>query len=159
MFSVHIIIIHRYVFRKYYTDWQDVDEDARTIADHGGSWGFGWSSGDTPGVFLRNMTNSSAISGNTVASKNNAQPPILLGGYVMYCITTSPCQSFYGFQWLNIKTIFGLYIAYYTHAPLLPEGEVQIFLRCIDHNEYLISNIDKLKPRGCVADIPTFEDT
>ena len=69
MFSVHIIIIHRYVLEKYYTDWQDVDEDARTIADHGGSWGFGWSSGDTPGVFLRNMTNSSAISGNTVASK------------------------------------------------------------------------------------------
>ena len=33
----------------------DVDEDLRTAFDHGGSWGFGWSGGDAPGVFLRNV--------------------------------------------------------------------------------------------------------
>ena len=51
MFSVHIIIIYRYVLEKYYTDWQDVDEDARTIIDHGGHDTYG----NFAGVACRHM--------------------------------------------------------------------------------------------------------
>ena len=121
MFSVHIIIIYRYVFRKYYTNWHDVDEELMTILIHGGAWYQETQSG----ISRRHMSISPTTSGIDVASKkNNAQPPSKIGGCAMYYITISPCQSFYGFQWLNIKTILGLYIAYYTYAPLLTEGEM-----------------------------------
>ena len=40
----------------------------RTSIDQGGSWGYGWSNGSAPGVFLRGMMNSFNIAGPTVAS-------------------------------------------------------------------------------------------
>ena len=53
-----------------YTDFHDVDEDTRTNIDQGGSWGYGWSNGSAPGVFLRSMMNSFNTAGPTVASSN-----------------------------------------------------------------------------------------
>ena len=47
MFSVHIIIIYKYVLEKYYTDWQDVDEDIATIPGQGGYWSHGFFVGVT----------------------------------------------------------------------------------------------------------------
>ena len=121
MFSVHIIIIYRYVLEKYYTDWQDVDEDIATIPGQGGYWSHGLFVGVTQRHLFDFPTNVHDI----VASKKIIYNlPVLLGGCVMYYITTSLDQSFYGFQWLNIKTILGLYIAYYTYAPLLSKSEM-----------------------------------
>lgn len=68
MFSVHIIITCRYVFRKYYTDNHDVDEDARTIVRHGGWYVDGNLSGFTCRLMYETPTNTS----ESVASKNNA---------------------------------------------------------------------------------------
>ena len=31
--------------KKYYTDFQDVDEDARTVVNHGGHWAYGKAAG------------------------------------------------------------------------------------------------------------------
>ena len=82
MFSVHIIIIYRYVFRKYYTDPYDVDEDMMTIVNHGGRWIVG----SNAGTACRNLFNSPSTStDNVVSKKNNIQPPSKIGGYVMYC--------------------------------------------------------------------------
>ena len=86
MFSVHIIIIYRYVLEKYYTDWQDVDEDIATIPGQGGYWSHGLFVGVTQRHLFDFPTNVHDI----VASKNNAQPPSKIGGYVMYCIIISP---------------------------------------------------------------------
>ena len=64
MFSVHIIITCRYVFRKYYTDFHDVDEDTRTMPRHGGAW----ASESYAGTAYRTMNPSSYYS-DIVASK------------------------------------------------------------------------------------------
>ena len=88
MFSVHIIIIYRYVL-EYYTDWHDVDENMVTISNQGGYYSDGES---IVGIVRRNVNFDITGKGDIVASKkNNIRPPILLGGYVMYYITTSPC--------------------------------------------------------------------
>ena len=94
-------------FRKYYTDVHEVDEDATTILNQGGMWhDIGMA-----GVTFRYMAYDPSDIFGTVASKNNVQPPSLLGGCVMYLHFHSD-DPLYGFQWLNIKTILGLYIAY-----------------------------------------------
>ena len=96
MFSVHIIIIYRYVLEKYYTDWQDVDEDIATIPGQGGYWSHGLFVGVTQRHLFDFPTNVHDI----VASKKIIYNlPVLLGGCVMYYITTSLDQSFYGFQY------------------------------------------------------------
>lgn len=64
MFSVHIIITCRYVFRKYYTDDHDVDEDMRTICTHGGQW-----VNTSAGITMRTMNDTPTSSWDHVASK------------------------------------------------------------------------------------------
>lgn len=65
MFSVHIIIIYRYVFRKYYTDYHDVDEDQATIPYYGGSFG----GKSDAGVVYRSPLNIPSHTSDVVASK------------------------------------------------------------------------------------------
>lgn len=44
-----------------YTGWHDVDEDVRTIADHGGSW----NAGTATGIVNRLMLNAPVYAGGT----------------------------------------------------------------------------------------------
>ena len=86
MFSVHIIIIYRYIL-EYYTDWQDVDEDIATIPGQGGYWSHGLFVGVTQRHLFDFPTNVHDI----VASKKIIYNLLVkLGGYVMYCIIISP---------------------------------------------------------------------
>ena len=50
---------------KYYTDWNDVDEDLRTISLHGGFW-----SHDSFGGFCDRSVDNSGLTNSTVASSN-----------------------------------------------------------------------------------------
>lgn len=69
-----------YVFDIYYTDMHDVDENENTLPSYGGND----QRGSGAGVFIRQPDNSLNITHSVVASKkNNAQPPSLLGGYVV----------------------------------------------------------------------------
>ena len=88
MFSVHIIIIHRYVLEKYYTDHHDVDENRTTIPFIGGD--YSWYRLTSTGKFSMELESDGLEPHDLVASKNNAQPPSKIGGYVMYCIIISP---------------------------------------------------------------------
>ena len=65
MFSVHIIITCRYVFRKYYTDLHDVDEELMSISAQGGRWGHA----DGAGIATRYMNRSPTYVADLVASK------------------------------------------------------------------------------------------
>ena len=65
----------------------DVDEDLRTVYHQGGDWTHIFKAGITE----RFISTDNSFVNEYVASKNNIQPPILLGGYVMYYFTTSPC--------------------------------------------------------------------
>ena len=71
MFSVHIIIIYRYIL-EYYTDWQDVDEDIATIPGQGGYWSHGLFVGVTQRHLFDFPTNVHDI---VASKKNNIQPP------------------------------------------------------------------------------------
>ena len=84
MFSVHIIIIYRYIL-EYYTDQHNVDEDRVTISCIGEHW----CGAAFAGLHCRHIDWPVYWYTNDVASKNNIQPPILLGGYVMYYFTIS----------------------------------------------------------------------
>ena len=74
MFSVHIIIICRYVFRKYYTDHHDVDEDTSHANLRGGSY-IAWLIPPASGVFAYAYQCTTNPGNPDVASKNNIQPP------------------------------------------------------------------------------------
>ena len=65
----------------------DVDEDLRTVYHQGGDWTHIFKAGITE----RFISTDNSFVNEYVASKNNIQPPILLGGCVMHYITTSPC--------------------------------------------------------------------
>ena len=72
-------------FRKYYTDVHEVDEDATTILNQGGMWhDIGMA-----GVTFRYMAYDPSDIFGTVASKNNVQPPSLLGGCTLFFEATT----------------------------------------------------------------------
>ena len=52
---------------KYYTDWQDIDEDQMTICDHGGHWNYG----DQTGAATRHMYDIHSTMHTHVAYKYN----------------------------------------------------------------------------------------
>ena len=64
MFSVHIIIIYRYIL-EYYTDQHNVDEDRVTVAKYGA--GSDWTFGIQAGVTSRTIYSTPADSGPNVA--------------------------------------------------------------------------------------------
>lgn len=68
MFSVHIIITCRYVFRKYYTDQHDVDENRNTIPVYGGMWMGDRATSDGTGIYRRDMYDPVDTVAHTVAS-------------------------------------------------------------------------------------------
>ena len=68
MFSVHIIIIYRYVFRKYYTDHHDVDEDTSHANLRGGSY-IAWLIPSASGVFSYEYQRTTDSVSTDVASK------------------------------------------------------------------------------------------